>query len=1187
MIFERILLKAYGPFHNQTLDFAGSARPGLHLIHGPNEAGKSSALRAIHALFFGIPAQTRDNFRHDYPALRIGAVFRDEDGQRRTAMRRKGNQATLFEFDPESGEEQPDRRLPPDFFAGLLGQIGQDTFRNLFGIDHAHLRTGGQELLEGRGEVGEALFQAASGLTGVRRTLAELEAEAEALFKARGQNPPLNAALREHAEAVKRFKAACVRPAEWREGKDEFEKAERQVKALQARAEQLRAEEALNTRRRIAIPLGIKRAEALRELEELRGAALLDPGAGELRIKASARLAHAEEDRQAAEALIASHEQALAGLDIPAPLLASGPDIETLHRGLLRAAEAADRSLAEAAALSPVLARIDELAASLYGDRPAPEVPDSLPAPAATAQLRELAKAMLAVHNDAASHRQQLREIELDRAEAQAARERLPAVRDLSGVAAALAAIQRKGDLEAECARQAAELAVAERRLTAQAAALGAPDAEALRRMPVPAGSEAEQFAKAIETLRADAAKLDTEQANIQRDLDEVLANMEAVEAAGAVVTAETVATAREDRDGRWSRIRCTLLEGGADRADSAPAADAYEAAVHRADDLADMLRMDTARATEYTGYARRRDRMQARLNEIARERERLQAGLEAQSNAWNQRTASLGLAPMFQSTPLKGEASNQQGIWMTPEGFKDWLAERRNLLQWLESHEAKLAERVATEREIESARRSLAAACREAGLAEAAGAELGLGVALAQAVRKVEEARRMAEEAERIAADIQRLERDRQRVQAKLDQAQEREAALRGQWETAMVRCRLPASTAPEDADRRAGELDALRNALAEQRRLQEAVAGEQAVLDVHRALAARVAAALGVPAPADPEIPTFAERLHGELAAARTRGQRKAHLEESLAKERERLAKAGAEQATAAAELKRLVEAAGCEAPAELPEAESRSSRRRELEGWARDLEQQMVAQGGKSLDDLLAESEGCSLEAVEQRLAELREELSGLEPEREAAFEALNEARTRFKAMDGGAEAAEIREGMEATLARIRRDAERYAQLKLAHALLRDGLQRHRENTQGPLLGKAAGYFGVITGQRYASLAIDFEDDRQILAAVRPDGERLRVGDLSEGTADQLYLALRLAAIDAHCDSSPRIPLVLDDILMTFDDARSGHALRALSDLGGRTQILLFTHHRHVLDIARDYLDAEAFGVIELEG
>ena len=56
---------------------------------GPNEAGKSTALRALRNLLFGIPAQTPDSFRHGHPNLRIGAAIVSGSGAAMEFIRRR------------------------------------------------------------------------------------------------------------------------------------------------------------------------------------------------------------------------------------------------------------------------------------------------------------------------------------------------------------------------------------------------------------------------------------------------------------------------------------------------------------------------------------------------------------------------------------------------------------------------------------------------------------------------------------------------------------------------------------------------------------------------------------------------------------------------------------------------------------------------------------------------------------------------------------------------------------------------------------------------------------------------------------------------------------------------------------------------------------------------------------------
>jgi uncharacterized protein YhaN len=89
--------------------------------------------------------------------------------------------------------------------------------------------------------------------------------------------------------------------------------------------------------------------------------------------------------------------------------------------------------------------------------------------------------------------------------------------------------------------------------------------------------------------------------------------------------------------------------------------------------------------------------------------------------------------------------------------------------------------------------------------------------------------------------------------------------------------------------------------------------------------------------------------------------------------------------------------------------------------------------------------------------------------------------------------------------------------------------------------------------------------------MLRALRADGTSCPMDALSEGTRDQLYLALRVAALEAHAEAAEPLPFIADDLLASFDDARAAAAIALLRGLGAGTQVILFTHHAHVAGLA----------------
>jgi uncharacterized protein YhaN len=77
------------------------------------------------------------------------------------------------------------------------------------------------------------------------------------------------------------------------------------------------------------------------------------------------------------------------------------------------------------------------------------------------------------------------------------------------------------------------------------------------------------------------------------------------------------------------------------------------------------------------------------------------------------------------------------------------------------------------------------------------------------------------------------------------------------------------------------------------------------------------------------------------------------------------------------------------------------------------------------------------------------------------------------------------------------------------------------------------------------------------------------------MSDGTADQLYLALRIASLEDWLAHHPPVPFVLDDILINFDDQRAIAALKVLAELSNKTQVIFFTHHQHLVKLAESTL------------
>ena len=216
----------------------------------------------------------------------------------------------------------------------------------------------------------------------------------------------------------------------------------------------------------------------------------------------------------------------------------------------------------------------------------------------------------------------------------------------------------------------------------------------------------------------------------------------------------------------------------------------------------------------------------------------------------------------------------------------------------------------------------------------------------------------------------------------------------------------------------------------------------------------------------------------------------------------------------------------------------------------------------------------------EALSQQVPEVPEGPEAAPPARDretAAAELaetrarLAEARSAADRLDGQLRAAGDPAALEGSIRELtdRIDAleREYSAIALALEAL-EAANTALQNRFSPELGRrAAEIFARLTGDRYTGVSLD----RQFRLSAEPAGDAVfrDAALLSAGALDQLYLAVRLAICDLVLPPEKQAPLVLDDALASFDDARCAAALRYLKEAAGERQILLFTCHSREAD------------------
>jgi uncharacterized protein YhaN len=284
--------------------------------------------------------------------------------------------------------------------------------------------------------------------------------------------------------------------------------------------------------------------------------------------------------------------------------------------------------------------------------------------------------------------------------------------------------------------------------------------------------------------------------------------------------------------------------------------------------------------------------------------------------------------------------------------------------------------------------------------------------------------------------------------------------------------------------------------------------------------------------------------------------------------------------------ARLAPLMAAAGLEEVTALGRAIERSDHRRAVERKIHSSEHDLTqAADGLTLEDLRTESESVGADELKAELDRLAAASRDVVNQIASLSNEFGAQKIAFDALDGTDKAARAEAQRQEAIAAMSDAAERYLRLQTAARLLKWSIEKFRETKQGPMLSKASAIFNAMTTDSFKRLLVDAEGDTPRLLGIRPSGQQVDVTGMSEGSRDQLYLALRLAALELQVEQGINLPLIADDLFINFDDNRTEAGLRVLGDLSRKMQVVFLTHHDHLADLAKKVL-GDQLNVVHLK-
>jgi uncharacterized protein YhaN len=134
----------------------------------------------------------------------------------------------------------------------------------------------------------------------------------------------------------------------------------------------------------------------------------------------------------------------------------------------------------------------------------------------------------------------------------------------------------------------------------------------------------------------------------------------------------------------------------------------------------------------------------------------------------------------------------------------------------------------------------------------------------------------------------------------------------------------------------------------------------------------------------------------------------------------------------------------------------------------------------------------------------------------------------------------------------------------------------LKRFQEERQPELLRNVADLMQRITQGEHVAIhrSLGSNNDKHQLLVENRHGQLRTADQLSMGTRAQLYLAIRLAFVADYCRRNEPLPVVMDDVLVHFDDDRARRTLEVLAEFSAEhAQVLLLTCHRRTVELWRE--------------
>ncbi|MCC5909192.1 MAG: AAA family ATPase [Clostridiaceae bacterium] len=1161
MKFSHIRLMPYGKFEDKEVQFCKDTN--LHIIYGENEKGKSTIHASMEDLLFSVLERSQYTFK--FSKVKIEGKLENKKGESISFRRRKGRKATLLNCD-----DQPIQENALDNF---IGSIDRHTYRNMFGMDYQQLVEGGEDLIKNSDKIDNSIVRSASGLNSINEACNEFDKRATELFTKTAKTKDLNKKIEAYFTIKKEEKNFTYHAHEYNELEEKYQRLKTTIEVLNKKANDLGAQKTKLNRIKVVGPKMVRLRDRRNRLEDFKDTPIISIEKIQERKEIDKTIKLMEEEIITLNNIIEAMIIEMRELEFNDEIIKKQHEITDLRNRL-------EVFLAQQKVEASLEDEIAKTKREIEGDLYKINI-DSLESKEVHGlnidmflmeEIKYAAENCEALRTELKEIENNLKHFDEELVEKNKALEKFDKLPNYEEVEKLIKFIEKnkKSKDYIENIQQEHEGLLRETSNKIQSLQLIQAKGAEIAKLELPLMETIKKYELELSKIEEAINKVKIQWQGKLKELEQLRGSLAVAGQYQEIPTEEELILKRANRDALWLEIHHNITVAKDLQCIDEKVVHQYPDAVKTADEKSDQMR----RFQDLVIKKESMKKLQEDIQQYEGEIDKLKEEKQEIGKVWHREWKGI-----LEVEPL------------TPKEMKEWVENveviKESMTKFLKLD--KSLKKINKDTEIFKDR--LRESCREV-----LSIELGDFQSLEEMIEDIKE---IIGEYREKNSQRQNLMQNQGKILDKIDyykrnyeEVGEKLEEWEISWKDLMKKISLQEDTACRTALRYiefAGNLYKKINDYKEQK---EKLRKTKVYIQDYKEKTKDLSTALQYNT-ANKSVNTISEELYNLLQEEKDKATLRKEKEKQLKDSQLNLKNKKSKLALDLAKLEDIKKKYNCEEETDIEIIEDASVKKQKLMEEIDTLIKDIIEHGdGRTLEELEEEIKEVDIEAIQENMKIIDGQLQDLDGEKYEKAKEFGVTEDEYIEKINGANLKflEIKQQQEDVMVEIETLTKEYSKNIVAHKILKKAIEVYRTKNEKSLVEKTSEIFKKLTLGSFKGIKVDYEDksDNRILVGIREDDSLVTVDCMSEGTADQLYLALRIASIINYSNKIEPMPLVLDDILMKFDDKRTKETLKVFLEIGEEIQIIYFTHHAKIKEVVADInreLNSNGIQIIDL--